>query len=192
MPDATPSISNGVSPTETTAAGIDQAPASVRSCLCRLNGELFAVDIRCVREVIVAEHHASVPGAPSDVLGVLNLRGKIVPWVDIGPVLGLPPGVSGPGREALVVEAGVGEMAIAIQEILGIESLNETAPSQEAIAGVGPFRQRRLMREGNAVSLLDVSAVADALRLRWRAPEAAQGTGADGMVAQAPGQEEAR
>jgi purine-binding chemotaxis protein CheW len=185
MADATPSILAEGSAVDTTAVDIDQAPARIQSCLCRLDGELFAVDIRCVREVIVAEHHASVPGAPSDVLGVLNVRGRIVPWVDIGPVLGLPPRGSGPGREALVVAAGVGEMAIAVHAILGIESLAETAPSPDAVVETDAVRSKWLVREGNAVSLLDVTAVADALRSRWRAPE----TMAEGRLAQVPGQE---
>jgi purine-binding chemotaxis protein CheW len=191
MADATPSLPNEGSPVETTAVGVDQHPASIHSCLCRLGGELFAVDIRCVREVIVAEHHASVPGAPPDVLGVLNVRGKIVPWVDIGPVLGLPPRGPGPGRDALIVEAGVGEMAIAVHEILGIESLSETAPSQDAVVGTDAVRSKRLEREGSVVSLLDISAVADALRSRWRASAGVRETREAVRVAQVAGQEEA-
>lgn len=50
--------------------------------------ELFAVEIRAVREIIEYGHLTSVPMLPPSILGVINLRGAVVPVIDLGLRLG--------------------------------------------------------------------------------------------------------
>lgn len=52
--------------------------------------QLFAVPILRVRDVFMPERMARVPLAPAEVLGVLNLRGRIVTMIDMRRRLGLP------------------------------------------------------------------------------------------------------
>jgi len=47
-----------------------------------LKGQRYAVSLACVREVIRPGDITPVPGAPDDVLGIVNLRGQIVPVLD--------------------------------------------------------------------------------------------------------------
>jgi purine-binding chemotaxis protein CheW len=47
-----------------------------------LKGQRYAVSLASVREVIRPGDITPVPGAPDDVLGVVNLRGQIVPVLD--------------------------------------------------------------------------------------------------------------
>lgn len=47
-----------------------------------LKGQRYAVSLASVREVIRPGDITPVPGAPHDVLGVVNLRGQIVPVLD--------------------------------------------------------------------------------------------------------------
>ncbi|QWT20597.1 chemotaxis protein CheW [Bacillus sp. NP157] len=47
-----------------------------------LKGQRYAVSLATVREVIRPGDITPVPGAPSDVLGIVNLRGQIVPVLD--------------------------------------------------------------------------------------------------------------
>ena len=60
-----------------------------RACLVKLAGSRFAVEVRYAREVVVFDEYTVVPLAPSHLLGVVNLRGSIMPLVDIRPFLGL-------------------------------------------------------------------------------------------------------
>ncbi|WP_368309280.1 chemotaxis protein CheW [Luteibacter sp. CQ10] len=47
-----------------------------------LEGQRYAVALSSVREVIRPGDITPVPGAPDDVLGIVNLRGQIVPVLD--------------------------------------------------------------------------------------------------------------
>jgi purine-binding chemotaxis protein CheW len=63
-----------------------------------LGKEEFAVPVGRIREIIPWQEITPVPQAASYVLGVINLRGKVVPVMDLRLRLGMRgPGVSGPG-----------------------------------------------------------------------------------------------
>lgn len=53
--------------------------------------EEYAIDILRVREILVYAPLTSVPRAPEFIAGVMNLRGTVVPVVDLRNKLGLPP-----------------------------------------------------------------------------------------------------
>ncbi len=67
-----------------------EAPPVPRACLVMLGGRPFAVDVADAREVVVLDTTTAVPGAPPAVLGVMNLRGHVLPVVEARPLLGLP------------------------------------------------------------------------------------------------------
>lgn len=50
--------------------------------------ELFAVEIRAVREIIEYGRLTTVPMMPPSILGVINLRGAVVPVMDLGQRFG--------------------------------------------------------------------------------------------------------
>ncbi|MCP3915482.1 MAG: purine-binding chemotaxis protein CheW [bacterium] len=54
-----------------------------------LHTEEFAVDIHKVREIIAFHDISPLPNVPSHVVGVINLRGTIIPIVDLAAKLGL-------------------------------------------------------------------------------------------------------
>lgn len=53
--------------------------------------EEYAIEIHRVREILVYTSLTSVPRAPEFIAGVMNLRGSVVPVVDLRNKLGLPP-----------------------------------------------------------------------------------------------------
>lgn len=54
-----------------------------------LSGEHYAVEIRYVRKIVPFTKLAHVPGAPSFLLGVVNLHGEMLPVFDLREVLGI-------------------------------------------------------------------------------------------------------
>ena len=52
-------------------------------------GEEYAFDIREVREIVACGHLTHVPNMPAAVRGVMNLRGSVVPVVDLAGLFGL-------------------------------------------------------------------------------------------------------
>ena len=58
-------------------------------CVLTLGGEPFAIDLRHVSEVFEVESVTVVPGMPSLLTGVTNLRGTVVSLIDLRGMLGL-------------------------------------------------------------------------------------------------------
>ena len=55
-----------------------------------LMGEEYAIELPRVREIIECEPVTAIPSMPPVVRGVINLRGNVVPVVDLPVKFGLP------------------------------------------------------------------------------------------------------
>ena len=78
----------------------------------RIGKETFGVDIFSVREIVRVQEITKVPGAPDFVLGVINLRGRIISVVDLGRQLGQPPTEIGRNSRLLVIDRLGGLVAL--------------------------------------------------------------------------------
>lgn len=72
----------------------------------RIGDQLFGAPVNAIREVFTPQSVTSVPRAPSEVAGLLNLRGRIVTAIDARTRLGLPPLSADETGMALGVERG--------------------------------------------------------------------------------------
>lgn len=84
-----------------------------------LGGDRYALEFKFVAEVFHPEEIILLPGAPPFLIGVINLRGRIVPVVNLKAVLGIQGGR--PLRPAVIVLAGgEGEIGLLADEISGV------------------------------------------------------------------------
>jgi purine-binding chemotaxis protein CheW len=138
----------------------------VRACVFALGGEQLAADIRHTREVVVLTDRTAVPGAPAYVVGVANLRGNVVPIVDIGPLLGLPPHPAGEALRTIVLEAAGIQIAVPTDEVLGLESFDSVMPRDEATPSPREdLALGRLRRTDGLATLLDVPRLVETARV---------------------------
>ena len=121
--------------------------------LVGLGTERYALPIRDVIEVAELEQLTTVPGAPRTVMGVQNLRGQVVPVVDLGAVLG-PAGTNERGAIVIVDDAG-DPAGLAVDSLLDVATVEATERADEPLRGSA-------MVDGALVGILDVG---DALRL---------------------------
>jgi chemotaxis signal transduction protein len=103
------------------APDVSEPEPALRACLFRIEGALFAVDVRSAREVVAFDHVTVVPRAPRCLLGVANLRGAIMPIVDIRPLIGLSVDRRAAGITGLVIEDASIQAAVAIEAAIGLE-----------------------------------------------------------------------
>ncbi len=54
-----------------------------------VKGQLYALEVTAVREIVRMQPIAPLPNAPSLIEGVVDLRGAVVPILDLSRVLGL-------------------------------------------------------------------------------------------------------
>src|SRR5579859_1448251 len=104
----------------------------------QLGAEFYGVDIARVHEIIRLQTITRVPRAPSFVEGVINLRGKVIPVVDLRRRFGLPTAEHSRASRIVVVEIGdqvVGIVVDAVSEVLRVNSASIEPPSP-VVAGV--------------------------------------------------------
>jgi purine-binding chemotaxis protein CheW len=129
-----------------------------------LGEEEFAVDILAVQEINRMMALTRVPQSPPEVEGVINLRGKIIPVIDLRKRFGLTPSEQSEHSRIIVVEVHsrvLGFIVDRVSEVLRISSkIVEPAPTMvcsvdsDFIAGVGKLPDRLLI-------LLDLSKLFD-------------------------------
>src|SRR5947209_13263193 len=90
---------------------------------CRLGRETYGIDILKVQEIRELERVTRVPQVASFVRGVINLRGAIVPVVDLGLMFGLPQPLPLEGASAIVVNVQrrlVGLVVESVSDVVGL------------------------------------------------------------------------
>lgn len=89
-----------------------------------LGEESFAVDIHAVREINRMIELTRVPNSPAEIMGVINLRGKIFPVVDLRNKFGFPETAHNEHTRIIVLEYGgreTGFIVDRVHEVLRID-----------------------------------------------------------------------
>jgi len=94
-------------------------PATSRHCCFLVGGECFAVESAGVTEVLRDGRITRVPHAPEAVLGLLHLRGRIVPVIDMRRRLGFPAKTVA-GRTHLVLRVQDDWYSLLVDEMLDV------------------------------------------------------------------------
>jgi purine-binding chemotaxis protein CheW len=132
---------------------------------CRLGEETYGIDILKVQEIRELDAVTRVPRVAAFVRGVINLRGAIVPVVDLGLMFGFPQPIALERASAIVlnverrmvglVVSGVSDvLALAEDEILPAPDLGDRAIAQ-AVCGIGT-RREAAASDAASILLLDV------------------------------------
>jgi purine-binding chemotaxis protein CheW len=104
----------------------------------QLGAELYGVEIARVHEIIRLQSVTRVPRSPDFVEGVINLRGKVIPVVDLRRRFGLPVAEHTRASRIVVVEIGdqvVGIIVDGVSEVLRVNTATVEPPSP-VVAGV--------------------------------------------------------
>ena len=122
----------------------------------RVAGEAYAVSVSHVLEVANLGEVTPVPGARREVLGVRNLRGKILPVIDLAALLGTSR--AAPPVRLLVAEADGRQAGLAIDEVTEVGELADPAGESESALLLGT-----MLDDGDLIGVLNMPAVLDAL-----------------------------
>ncbi len=113
--------------------------AAMQCVTFRLGQEQFGVPIEAVQEIVRLPEVTPVPEAPWFVEGVINLRGRIIPVLDLGKRLRLPDRQRTRKTRILIVETDrrqVGLIVDAASEVLRLPP-NAIEPPPPMIRGIG-------------------------------------------------------
>jgi purine-binding chemotaxis protein CheW len=138
---------------------IDESPAESQFCVFRSGRERFCLPVLDVEEVVDWPLLTKVPLAPAYLLGIFNLRGSIVPLIDIALTEGRRPGLL---PKHVVVASLPGDnthddlrVGIAADEVIGTYSVTSEDLLEQAPANV-PHCIGMLRHEDRLALLIDL------------------------------------
>jgi purine-binding chemotaxis protein CheW len=138
----------------------------------KLSGEVFAVEVAKVREILEYTVVMPIPKTPDYMRGVINVRGSVVPVIDLRLKFGMEP--AGPTVNTCIIVLEIelegqavvlGALADSVQEVIEIDPADIEAPPKTGGSG-REFMKGIGKRDGGFVMILDMETVFSELELQ--------------------------
>ena len=128
----------------------------------------FCMDIMLVREIRGWTNVTMLPHAPSYILGVINLRGAVVPIVDLASRLGLPP-LEPTSRHVIIIavlgDQTVGFLVSAVSDILGAQPSEIQPPPRIASDPTAGFIEGVIASDERMLRILNLASVLPCIQM---------------------------
>ena len=160
------------------ATGLGRASSDERPrrefLTCRLGPETYGIDILQVQEIREIDLVTRVPHVANFVRGVINLRGAIVPVVDLGLMFGFPEPLPLAAASAIVLNVErrmVGLVVQSVSDVVGLAD-DEIHPAPDlgeravgrALLGIGMRESAQAADDESSILLLDVEHLLERIR----------------------------
>jgi purine-binding chemotaxis protein CheW len=122
----------------------------------RLAGESYGVDVGRVRSIIQMQHITVVPGAPGFIEGVINLRGTVVPVIDLCARFGLTGLSEGGKRVIVIVELAGQQLGMIVDRVTDVLKVNQSLiePPSPLLTGIDTAYLRGIAKLGERMVIL--------------------------------------
>jgi len=169
-PDGTPRVASDDEGTVDLVAFADQLAAGQKArgaaeaveertyVAFRLDREEYGLPVGSVREVLRVGEVTRVPQAPPHIRGVTNVRGSILPVVEIRTRVGLGPLDPGPGARIVVLEVGERALGLLVDRVSHVVKVRVTEiepPPAEIVTARTDYVVGVAKRPGGLLILLD-------------------------------------
>ena len=138
-----------------TGGSVGDAQSSQVVSFC-LGDEEYGVDIMTVQEIILFGCITQVPEVPEHVLGVINLRGNVIPILNLRRRFGMPDQPAEDATRIVVMNLNgrtVGVVVDGVNEVLRL-SEDEVSPTPQSLSGAGKDYVTGLARRGERLLIL--------------------------------------
>lgn len=118
---------------------MEGATTHIQLACFSLGDKLFAVDIMRIREILVPQELSPLP-CSSDILeGVINLRGSVIPVMNMRKRLGMPAADNAPAGKLLIVTLIGQLLALVVDDVMEVVSVpvDDMKPPIQMTTGVG-------------------------------------------------------
>ena len=148
------------------ATAVNNGPASSagKYLSFRLAKEDFAIDVHNVREIMGIQEITAVPQSPVYVKGVMNLRGKAIPVIDLRLKFGLPDTEYTPRTCIVVVQVEtmdgqilMGTIVDGVSEVLSLQSGDIANTPDFGDGTAAPYVLGMAKIKGKVKTLLDIN-----------------------------------
>ena len=128
----------------------------------RVGSEMYALDIMRIKEVIRPQKMTPVPKAPPFIEGVINLRGAVIPVIDLRKRFDQPSGAEGKKARIMVCSVAGRIIGLLVEEVTEVRrySRKEIQPAPRVLKGKGAeFFLGVCRRYEDLVMLLDLEKI---------------------------------
>ncbi|MGA2082070.1 MAG: chemotaxis protein CheW [Holophaga sp.] len=136
-----------------------QAAFELPLVVFHLGSEAYSLRLHEVREIIMVGNITPIPRAPSFIEGVLNLRGEVMPVIDLRERFGLPrQAVSSASRIVITPIGGVstGLIVDAVDEVKSVDQRRLEDPPRVSAVGANAFIEKVARVDDGVIFLLNV------------------------------------
>lgn len=138
------------------------AGAEMQLVVFELGDESYGVDISRVQDINRMQEITEIPHAPESVVGVINLRGRVIPVIDLRKRFGLPAAPNTKDTRIVVVHMEhnlIGMIVDAVSKVLRIPA-DIVEPPSPVLASIDSSYLRGIAKlDDNLVVLLDLDFV---------------------------------
>ena len=130
--------------------------------LCQLGDECYGLDIGSVYEIIRFQASTAVPTAPGFVDGVINLRGRIIPVMDLSSRFGMHRAETTKSTRIIVAGTAGMRVGLVVDAVTEVLMLSEEAvePTPDVVGGRDSAYIRGIAKlTDQLVILLDLNAL---------------------------------
>lgn len=136
-------------------------PTELQLAGFRLGDNLFAVDIMRIKEIVLPQRLSGMPVTTSALDGMINLRGTVIPVLNLRVRFGMPPNPAGIGKLMIVTLAGR-LVALAVDEVEDVITVpvRDLAPVADMVEGVGTeYLVAVCLNNGELYMILNIDAL---------------------------------
>jgi len=140
----------------------DEDDAARKHLTFTLGTEIYALPISCVTEIVGRQDITYIPDVPHYVRGVINLRGKVIPVIDVRLRFGQMEREYDSRTCTIVVEVGgvcVGLIVDTVKEVLNIEDTDIEEPPGIAVGAGSGYMSGIGKLDGEVTIILDPAQV---------------------------------
>lgn len=127
-----------------------------------VGGQVFALDIMAIREIRAWTPATRLPRVPAHIAGVVNLRGTVLPVMDLAARLGWDATDTTPRHAIIVTQLGdqaCGLIVESVSDIVTIAADSLQAPPVTASDAIAPFLEGLAAIDERMVMVLDLTAL---------------------------------
>ncbi|MCD6429692.1 MAG: chemotaxis protein CheW [Deltaproteobacteria bacterium] len=138
------------------------ADTTLQLCSFQLADALFGLDTMLVQEIIKVPEITKVYQAPEEIIGIINLRGRIVTIIDLAIKLDLPTEVEIKNRRIIIVESDnepFGLMVDYINDVIHIDGDDLDPAPANVRATQGRFITGVFRNEEQLIAILNLDEI---------------------------------
>lgn len=128
----------------------------------RLNREEYAIEITKVKEIILLAGVTRIPQVPEFIEGIINLRGNVIPVIDLRKRFGLPEAKKDEHTRIVVSRLEgriIGLIVDSVSQVMKIPRVNIQPPPQTVATVAGEYLTGIAKLEDRMIILLDIEKI---------------------------------